>query len=137
MYQWAEQTACRHRTVVAHFGEEIGDCGVSCHVCTGIDLLSAPPRPPAASRQASGGTEPGGDADARHTPLFASLRALRRRLADERGVPPYVVFTDATLVAMVEARPVTEADLLTVPGVGPVKLERYGEAFLEALRAGD
>jgi superfamily II DNA helicase RecQ len=52
-------------------------------------------------------------------------------------VPPYVVFTDATLVAMVEARPVTEADLLTVPGVGPVKLERYGEAFLEALRAGD
>ncbi len=137
MYQWAEQTACRHRTVVAHFGEEIGDCGVSCHVCTGIDLLSAPPRPPTASRQAPGGTEPGGDADARHTPLFASLRALRRQLADERGVPPYVVFTDATLVAMVEGRPVTEADLLTVPGVGPVKLERYGEAFLEALRAGD
>jgi len=51
-------------------------------------------------------------------------------------VPPYVVFADATLLAMVEAGPSTEAELLAVPGVGPVKLERYGEAFLAVLHHG-
>ena len=69
----------------------------------------------------------------RTSPLFESLKALRRRLADERGVPAYVVFSDATLLAMAEARPTTPAGLLAIPGVGPVKLERYGEAFLEVL----
>jgi ATP-dependent DNA helicase RecQ len=133
MYRWAEQTACRHRAVVAHFGEEIGDCESSCDVCTGVDLLAATPRPARTAPLAAEGAESDGVADARHTALFASLRALRRRLAEERGVPPYVVFTDATLLAMVATRPATEADLLAVPGVGPAKLERYGEAFLEVL----
>ena len=133
MYEWAERKACRHRSVVAYFGERIDDCGVSCDVCTGEDILAghqiapAPlPRGEAASRDGQ-----------RDTPLFESLRALRRRLADERGVPAYVVFSDATLLAMALTHPTTESQLLTVPGVGPVKLERYGKAFLEVLRAGE
>ncbi len=136
MFAWAQRVACRHRTVVAHFGEQIDDCGASCDVCTGEDLLAAAARPAGASRQTRG--EPGADPapDPRRTPLFESLRALRRRLADERAVPPYVVFADATLLAMVEAGPSTEAELLAVPGVGPVKLERYGEAFLAVLHHG-
>ncbi len=67
--------------------------------------------------------------------LFEALRALRKRLAAEQGVPPYVVFGDATLVEMSRRRPRSEADLLEVTGVGLAKLERYGQAFLDAIAA--
>jgi ATP-dependent DNA helicase RecQ len=65
--------------------------------------------------------------------LFDHLRALRKRLADEQSVPPYVVFGDATLVEMARRRPATEEALLDVNGVGQVKLERYGRTFLDAI----
>ena len=65
--------------------------------------------------------------------LFQRLRVLRKSLADEGNVPPYVIFSDRTLRAMVRRRPQTEEELLEVPGVGKVKLQRYGEAFLEEL----
>jgi len=67
--------------------------------------------------------------------MFERLRALRRRLADAEGVPAYIVFSDAVLRAMAALRPRTAGELLQVPGVGPVKLERYGAAFLEAIAA--
>ncbi|MBT1076933.1 DNA helicase RecQ [Geobacter grbiciae] len=66
--------------------------------------------------------------------LFQALRALRKRLADEQQVPPYVIFSDATLVEMATLRPATMDDLLRVNGVGEQKLGRYGAAFLEAIR---
>jgi ATP-dependent DNA helicase RecQ len=66
--------------------------------------------------------------------LFDRLRALRKEIADAQNVPAYIVFNDATLRAMAAARPQSAADLLDVPGVGPAKLERYGQAFLVALR---
>jgi ATP-dependent DNA helicase RecQ len=67
--------------------------------------------------------------------LFESLRALRKRLADERGVPPYVIFGDATLVEMSRRRPADELELLDIGGVGQVKLERHGADFLAAIAA--
>ncbi len=71
--------------------------------------------------------------------LFEELRALRKQLADEQNVPAYVVFSDATLAEMAARRPATQAELLDVNGVGQAKLERYGQAFLEAIagRAGE
>ena len=66
--------------------------------------------------------------------LFEQLRALRRRLADEEGVPAFVVFGDATLKGLAAAKPLTPEDMLRVSGVGPAKLERYGEAFLAVIR---
>ena len=66
--------------------------------------------------------------------LFEQLRALRRRLADEEGVPAFVVFGDATLRGLAEAKPITPEAMLRVSGVGPAKLERYGEAFLTVIR---
>jgi superfamily II DNA helicase RecQ len=57
-------------------------------------------------------------------------------LADAEGVPAYIVFSDAVLVRMAAARPANESALLAVSGVGPVKLARYGAAFLAALRGG-
>ena len=65
--------------------------------------------------------------------LFQRLRVLRKSLAAEAGVPPYVVFSDRTLRAMVRRRPQNEDELLEVSGVGSVKLKRYGRAFLEEL----
>jgi len=68
-------------------------------------------------------------------PLFEALRAERRRLAGEAGVPPYVVFHDSTLREIVAARPASLAELGRVPGIGAAKLERYGAAMLEVVRA--
>ena len=67
--------------------------------------------------------------------LFARLRSLRRRLAQERGVPAYVVFSDATLRSMVRLRPRNEEQMLRVSGVGAKKLETYGEEFLHEIWA--
>ncbi len=62
--------------------------------------------------------------------LFDSLRALRKRLADEQGIPPYIVFHDTTLHEMAKRKPHSLAALAQIPGVGKVKLERYGALFL-------
>jgi len=67
---------------------------------------------------------------------FERLRALRKRIADSEGVPAYIVFSDATLRHMAEINPGSRTEMATVSGVGPVKLERYGAAFLEVLREG-
>ena len=65
--------------------------------------------------------------------LFEELRALRKRLADAQGVPPYIVFGDATLIQMARDKPMSEGDLLGVIGVGQHKLEKYGKDFLDAI----
>ncbi|MDX1626156.1 MAG: DNA helicase RecQ [Wenzhouxiangellaceae bacterium] len=86
-------------------------------------------RKPAASRAKGPAADvPTGD------PGFEKLREVRLALAREQGVPPYVIFHDATLAAMLEARPATLADLAGIHGVGQHKLEQYGETFLEAIR---
>jgi ATP-dependent DNA helicase RecQ len=67
--------------------------------------------------------------------LFEALRALRKQLAEERGVPPYVIFGDATLLEMCRHRPGNEEAFLAINGVGEVKRERFGDAFLAAIAA--
>ncbi|GAB4273960.1 MAG: DNA helicase RecQ [Deferrisomatales bacterium] len=67
--------------------------------------------------------------------LWERLRALRLELARAQGVPPYVIFHDATLREMAARRPSSLEELAEVPGVGRAKLERYGARFLEAIRA--
>ncbi|MCW2292147.1 ATP-dependent DNA helicase RecQ [Pseudomonas sp. BIGb0408] len=64
---------------------------------------------------------------------WEALRALRKRLAEEHAVPPYVIFPDATLLEMLRSKPTTLAEMARVSGVGARKLERYGDAFLEVL----
>jgi ATP-dependent DNA helicase RecQ len=67
--------------------------------------------------------------------LFDALRELRKRLADEHGVPPYVVFHDATLREMSARRPQSIGEFAELHGVGEAKLARYGEQFIAAIRA--
>jgi ATP-dependent DNA helicase RecQ len=158
MYDLAEGSRCRHAALVKYFGENAAACGTSCDACDASDVLAdahqraralgrsaGTPRSSvggrgggAAAAHPAGGprattTDPS-DLDEAATELFDALRALRKELADAAGVPAYVVFPDSALRGMAAVRPTSEADLLAVPGVGPVKLERYGAAFLCLLR---
>jgi len=63
-------------------------------------------------------------------PLFERLRTLRKTLADENGVPPYVIFHDKTLHAMAAIQPLELEQMAELGGVGEKKLERFGKAFL-------
>jgi ATP-dependent DNA helicase RecQ len=65
--------------------------------------------------------------------LFERLRTLRRELAASRGVPPYLIFSDATLLELAGRRPRTLAEFAEVRGVGERKLADFGEAFLAAI----
>ncbi|MGG4608241.1 ATP-dependent DNA helicase RecQ [Providencia sp. Me31A] len=66
--------------------------------------------------------------------LFAKLRKLRKSIADEENIPPFVVFNDATLIEMAEHTPTSSVELLLINGVGERKLERFGEAFMTLIR---
>ena len=129
LFRVADSSACRHRAIVAHFDEHIEPCASSCDVCTGVGVtdLVGESMPPAWSRARKRERRDPSN------PVFQRLRTLRKRLADAQGVPAYIVFSDQVLWDMVELRPSTPAQLLAVSGVGPAKLERYGEDFLEAL----
>jgi ATP-dependent DNA helicase RecQ len=140
MYRFADADGCRHAHVVGYFGEEIEPCGASCDHCLGEELSVALRGASRAHRKAEkGGAAP---EPARRGPaaapagaedLFAELKALRSKLAQDRRVPAYVVFSDATLVEMAARRPRSHAELLNVSGVGTTKLERYGDVFLSVI----
>jgi ATP-dependent DNA helicase RecQ len=151
LYRLAESDQCRHRAMLRHFDERIDDCGTSCDRCSGVtvqDLVAgdrgrSPLVSPRRARRepgvaALGGVSRGGASSTAgrspSDPLFQRLRALRKQLADAQGVPAYVVFGDQVLWRMIDRRPANRRELLQVSGVGPVKAERYGEAFLRALR---
>ena len=87
-----------------------------------------PPRSERQRRRRDSGPNPVGD------PLFDALRELRRELAIEAQVPPYVIFHDATLRAMAAQRPSSLAELGEIGGVGAKKLQAYGERFLDTIR---
>ena len=76
-------------------------------------------------------------AEAADAELFGRLRAWRKTQAEAQSVPPYIVFNDATLVAIADARPTTRIELARISGVGPAKLERYAEPLLEVLGGAD
>jgi ATP-dependent DNA helicase RecQ len=161
LFRMVENGGCRHRGILSHFSEEISDCGASCDWCTGVMAEDVAARglrdggpvtktamrsrnrggagPTAASLKGPGSfgkvAEPiplsteGED-------LFQRLRELRKSIADSQGVPAYIVFSDKTLRAMADSRPGSPGEMLAVTGVGPMKLERYGEAFLDAVSRG-
>ena len=89
---------------------------------------------PKAERASRSRRRDGAAANPLGDPLFEALRALRRDLAAEGGVPPYVIFHDATLREMAQSRPASLAELGEISGVGTRKLEAYGDAFLAVIR---
>jgi ATP-dependent DNA helicase RecQ len=132
MFELADAPGCRWRNLVRYFDEEIPACGGSCDECLGRPFVELVRPAKAAAPAPARGAPPVVPIAAGE--LFQRLRALRRALADAEGVPAYIVFSDAVLARMAAERPTDEAGLLAVPGVGPAKLARYGQAFLRALR---
>ena len=141
MIGYAMSDTCLRRRVLTYFGQAVppsdGGCG-GCSVCRHLspdDYLGAVRSRTTFGRGVRERELPSEaevtDEDER---LFQRLRALRKSLADEAGVPLYVVFSDATLRAMVRRRPTTRDELLQVSGVGKTKLRRYGDEFLSELR---
>ncbi len=143
LFRLAYRGGCRHRAVLAHFGEPIEPCGDACDECTGVAVTDLVAEVRTARRAPGSRGRPRSEelskatAGPEEAATFERLRDLRRHLADERGVPAYIVFSDKVLWSMVEQAPATPDEMLDVSGVGPAKMERYGEAFLEALRARD
>ena len=148
MHSLAERRGCRHQAVLRYLDESMGACASSCDHCGGWNVLSdlppvrqprrrGAPAGPAVVAPSAPPDSGSGESFAAAEALFQALKKLRRQIADERGIPAYLVWSDATLRAMVVARPVTAADLLAVSGVGPVKLEAYGDRFLTLLRSFD
>ncbi len=90
-----------------------------------------------AARKPRGAKAAPADLDEPQQDLFQRLRAWRAGVAKEQGVPAYVVFNDATLAAIAQARPGSTTELRAISGVGNAKLERYGAAVLEVVGAGD
>ncbi|WP_092878832.1 ATP-dependent DNA helicase RecQ [Izhakiella capsodis] len=94
-------------------------------------LLLAVPRLSSARPRSSQVRSYGGSYDRK---LFAKLRKLRKAIADEENIPPYVVFNDATLIEMSEQMPLTAVEMLSINGVGQRKLERFGKPFMIMIR---
>ena len=66
--------------------------------------------------------------------LFSKLRTLRKTIADSEDIAPYIVFNDATLSELARAQPITSAQMLSISGIGDIKLSRYGKAFMDVIK---
>jgi ATP-dependent DNA helicase RecQ len=153
MQQYAYTKGCRRGFVLRYFGDPAArtSCG-GCDNCLGtrVDVekggapsMSGPGsrgktknRPRPSSRDVASPDEvpvlSGAD-----EALLARLRDLRRTISREEQVPAYVVFTDRTLAEMAVKRPTNASALGQIRGVGPVKLDKYGERFLDVVRSAD
>ena len=74
------------------------------------------------------------DTSAEYPELFEKLRMLRLEISKEKGVPPYVIFHDSSLIDMSNKLPTTDGEFLNITGVGKAKFENYGEAFMEVIK---
>jgi ATP-dependent DNA helicase RecQ len=84
-------------------------------------------------RRSAAGTSVARELNGTEQEVFDRLRSVRRKLASDLGVPPYVVFSDATLEELARERPTTRSQMLDIKGVGPKKVDSFGPQFLEAL----
>ena len=147
--QYAYATGCRRGFVLRYFGDPAAgrDCG-GCDNCLGThdasrrDRTASTMRAPAAksrakARPAARVSTDGEEftASAGDARLLERLRALRTGIAREEKVPAYVVFPDRTLLEMAVRRPRSPYALGEIRGVGPMKIEKYGERFLALLCA--
>lgn len=134
---YMESATCRHAGILTYFrdSQRLENCG-HCDVCdpASSQTVQEPPSPEASRgrkrRKKPGPAEPATPAQ---EALAGKLRDWRRAWASDHDQAPFMVFHDRTLYALAEARPSTRDALLAVPGIGPHKLEQFGDALLRAL----
>jgi ATP-dependent DNA helicase RecQ len=154
MQQYAYTKGCRRGLVMRYFGDPAARAKCSgCDNCMGTKVIveagAAPSlrggaradrgtkrRPADRSRDAAVADEMPALSGADEA-LLARLRDLRRTISREEQVPAYVVFPDRTLAEIAVRRPADTGAMGKIRGVGPVKLERYGERFLDVVRSSD
>ena len=153
MFDLADDGSCTWRLLAGHFAESIPNCGTSCGHCLQREVsqvahaagAGAPGRPlrrgsgapaaPEGSRSAVVSSASAEQPSEEDEDLYERLRALRKRIADERGLPAFVVFGDRSLRDMAIRKPASPESFLEVFGVGQKKLDAYGEAFLAEIAA--
>lgn len=86
------------------------------------------------TKRSSGKASAGKDYDEEDTELFESLRMLRTEIAKDEKVPPYIVFSDKTLIQLCIVKPQTEEAMLSVSGIGKFKYDKYGQRFMEEIK---
>jgi len=144
MFELAQDPGCLWRNLAGHFAEDIAACGQSCGSCLQRDIVEDARAPAGAPQPARGweaprgrGAEPEASGSTPDPRLYERLRALRKKLADERKVPAFVVFSDRTLEDMAARKPRTREQFLEVHGVGQKKLEEYGQRFMAEVQRQD
>jgi ATP-dependent DNA helicase RecQ len=137
VYGWIAQLAAQ-----GYLESSVGDQGILRVTEKGWQVLKGNEtprlaRPESRRKRSRGGEKPPPPDDPWESvdrDLFEMLRATRRTIADEKMVPAFVVFSDATLRDMARRKPATPEDFLEVTGVGETKRRQYGERFLAAIR---
>jgi len=99
-----------------------------------LDRLSAESRKTRAAEKESVPSDEGTPLDADGKALFEHLRSVRREIAEENNVPAFMVFSDKTLRAMARQRPTSKDAFLKIHGVGFLKLENFGDRFMNEIR---
>ncbi len=131
--EYARRPGCRRRLILGYFGESLSgnNCGACDSCSTARDLIPSRKRyePPQAKTKAHN-LQVGGAFD---ESLFEELRLVRKKLANDRNVPAFMIFGDRTLQAMARLQPTTLDQFSKVYGVGENKLAQFGEVFVAAV----
>jgi ATP-dependent DNA helicase RecQ len=134
---YGSSTYCRRRQLLSYFGEGMaaGPCG-GCDVCLPPqEWVTAPVAAPRLKTRALIGSSPAAHAKGEDPALFEKLRQTRKRLADARRVPAYIIFGDRSLKDMAERKPCDRQAFSQIFGVGTAKLETFAEPFLDVIRS--
>jgi ATP-dependent DNA helicase RecQ len=140
MFQYAYARRCRRRSILAYFGDNSEVTGCSCDVCRGdVRMQASPAAERTRSRRKANGDPkpPKSDAaplDPAAAQRFLRLKAARLQLAQQQEVPAFCVAHDSVLRDIARSAPQNPAALACIRGIGEFKLEKFGAAFLEAVK---
>ena len=142
MIDYCTRDGCLRSQILQYFGEKTDEACGDCGFCTGgryADAGTSPGRTrrPVIARTADSPVpaKVPKKIDAPMDGLMEQLKAVRMALAKAQHVPPYIICNDATLASMARIRPQTKQGMLSVSGMGDVKTAKYGDAFLQVIKA--
>jgi ATP-dependent DNA helicase RecQ len=139
MFMYAYRRDCRRLTILEYFGDDSIPEACTCDVCRGQVRMDKPLRADAATSQRRSGNGKPTAAESREldnlgVDRFERLKKLRLKLAQAQDIPAFCVAHDSVLLAVAGAAPQTLSALAEIKGIGPAKLDKYGEAFLVAVK---
>lgn len=126
MMSYCETKTCRKKTILNYFGENFPDNCNGCDICLETSELEEAPEQKLLFTESS-------KIDY-NKELFDKLRVLRKNLAVQRNVPPFIIFGDASLQEMARRKPSNTKEFLKIKGVGQQKLNDFGELFLDLIQ---